>query len=904
MTITVDLFGEADCNDGEGHMWSADVAKFTEVPEVPRVFADSQHYITYTTKKGNSLRVVKRLNLARGTVRGHTTPIHSVRFVNYRSNVAASASKGEFFVWVVTDSGEGGAGRPSADAELTINMYFRLSDPVTISCFSFFINAENKRPDVLVLHDQQASILDSSALIALYRDTPLTATLKQNSTALRKLASNVTANTLCSVGSGGWFAFTTDSNMVAACTLQNRNTPPWSCCEGAPVHSLHLLDTPHAEKTTLVASCSRVVYQWSLSGASEPTLLRKFAVDGTIVSLEGSRDSFAVFNDKRKLAVVRIQSPKEFTCTRYTLPWQVRRRGTCFNCVGGESYIMADNDDRLTVMQLKANASSGAGKRESPLNTRRSPAGAAKPASNVLAPTTGTKIKSNSSTQPTGSIIANLVNRLGICSVGMAPPASSNTSSPATATATGSAPDVTSASANATQRGALHGYSNQPVTAGLGSGGGAGASKVFTPALSKSLAASAGRGHGSSSISPASAQLSAAVNANNLTHSSRPALHNASLPQAPTDGVLATVLQQTEDEVHQELERLDSVMKNTLQVLQLTPDTIHRAHEQLLSLSLEAQMTELQQQQERQKNASLSNSAGFTPFETCVLLSILDPLSQSIANGLTRGVEDAMMANLEHGVRHALVNRARTTQKSAMKARLDEVLKESSSQFLAQVEQTVRNVVENELAEVFGDINGLLTALENDNVRLQRELEAIMASDVITEMKKTREELESLREAVANQQLAIGTGSELVSRPSPETVLSTTTELIQQQQYRQGLEYIIMAEQPQLVLQLFIALKKKTENVYSALIEDPATPNDVWLRVIVQITGAATSEEDIDAVVGVLIDILSEREQLLQKTGPTAKLTESLHSFVTVGKSGRKCSAGLRNFKNLEKLLP
>ncbi|RNC30419.1 immunodominant antigen, partial [Trypanosoma cruzi] len=226
----------------------------------------------------------------------------------------------------------------------------------------------------------------------------------------------------------------------------------------------------------------------------------------------------------------------------------------------------------------------------------------------------------------------------------------------------------------------------------------------------------------------------------------------ASLPQAPTDGVLAAAVYQSEGEVHQSLERLESVITNTSQVLKLLPDTIRRDHEQLLNLGLEAQMTELQQSrptpQTQPKDTSSANSS---VFETYTLVLIADSLSRNITKGVKRGVNEAIMLHLDHEVRHAIGNRLRQTQKNIIKSRLDEALKESTTQFTAQLTQTVENLVKRELAEVLGSINGSLTSLVKENASLQKELNSIMSSGVLDEMRRMREELCTLRESVAKQ---------------------------------------------------------------------------------------------------------------------------------------------------------
>ncbi|KAH8611771.1 hypothetical protein ERJ75_001010400 [Trypanosoma vivax] len=895
MTVTVDLFGLAKRESKEGSVWAADAAQFDEIPEAPRVFADSQCYITYTMKKRNALRVLQRSNLSKVSMRVHTTPIHMVRFVNYRSNVAASASENEFFVWhVVEVNAHDGIGGKADNTKLAINVYFKLSDQVTIPSFQFFINAENKRPDLLVLYDRQAAILDSSALIASYDGATLNATLKRDSTTLRALTRTVSEESLCSVGSGGWFAFTTGHGCVAACTLQHRSTPAWTCCEGEPVESLHLLDTPHIEgMTILLAGCSHTVYQWVLSGAAEPTLQRKFTANGTIVSLGGSRDTFALFDDKKQLAVVTLQTHEKFLCTHYVLPCQVRRGGVCFNSVGESGYFLVDKEDRLTLMHVKpADSTTGM--------TQRSNAGvlASAPANDVPSdgtPSNSKKLLTSVRQSPGTSIIASLVNQLGLHGVTSVEKPSESTSNPLRVSQHGESYGQGSRPATAALSVAKEEASNTTTATSLAQGA------PLVSATSTGMAQRTTTEHAHASFTYPSNH---GIIGTSSTATTRPALQNFSLPQAPTDGILAAAVHQAEEDVRQQLERLESVMTNTEQILKLAPETIRRAHQQLLDLSLEAQMTELQKQQ--QKDASSPTCSVFTAFEKSVLMSLLDPLTHNIAKGISQGVEEAVMVRLDYDVRNVLVNRTRSTQKQAVKTYLEDAVKESTSQFLAQTEQTIKNVVKGELADVFGHINSLLTTLTNENNRLRGEVDAIMGSGILKDLRNTREELRSLRETMSSQR-ATGVGQYGVSSfhgyQSPETILSTALSYVNNQEYHRGLEYVLLARQPTLLLQFFKTLQGAHEQLYSAIIEDNTISNETWCQVFICISEAPSTDEERRVVATVLADVLFEHEQLLQKARHDTKVTEILRSFVCNATAEVKNKSTIRMLKDLEKLL-
>ncbi|RNF01498.1 putative immunodominant antigen, putative,tc40 antigen-like [Trypanosoma rangeli] len=907
MTVTVNLFNHAKASNMEGRVWSVDAATFNEVPEAQRVLADSQFYLAYTMKRRHVLRVVKRSNLLKGSVRAHSKPIHSVRFVNYRSNVAASAGEGEFFVWVVTDETEVSSGDTNPAARLTVKVYFKLRNPVTVPCFSFFINAESQRPDLLVLYETQAAILDSSSLIERFHGDSLEATLQQNCTTLRTLSRPVSENSLCSVGSGGWFTFTTEPTMVVACTLRNRSTPSWSCCEGEKVTALHLLDTTVDENAALlVAASTKAVYQWLLTGMAEPTLLRKFVVDGSIVAVESSRETFAVFNDREQLALVSMQSPNNFICTHYMIPCQVQRNGFCFNRTADGCCVLADMSNRLTIFHLKSSP------REEQQQGQKPPAvGTGKQEGASLTPDTSntTTVTDAAAASPTPvaatapfssarapepraakKIIANLVSQLGL---NVSKTSVVTAGSPATLQSTSLQP-VTSAP----QRTSSYGHSSRPVTAGL-----VAANNDTNGAQPPLVAAADGEGEGATTArvtSPATA------------HGTRPALHNSSLPQAPTDGVLAAAVYQSEEDVSQAVAQLNSVITNTLQVLKLLPDTVRRDHEQLLNLGLEAQMTELQRSCSTPPTQSPSHPADAkkpSVFETYTLVLIADSLSRNITKGVKRGVDQAMTLHLDHEVRNAIGNRMRQTQKNIIKSRVDDALRESATQFVAHVTQTVENVVKRELAEVFGSINGSLTTLVKENASLQNELNAIMSSGVVDEMRRMQKELCELRETVDKQTRELensclrATNTYQGPPQSPEIILATTQSLMQERQYLQGLEYLLGAQQPSLLLQFFTTLTKESENTYLELIETTAMPNDVWCMVLMQLVEAAETEVEKEVVVSIASDIIAERDQLLQDGAHGAKLTSALRTFEEQAKSETTNRSFLKCLKGLKKQL-
>lgn len=909
MALTVDLFNSEASGKEKGCVWARDAAVFKDILKTPRVLADSQFYLAYTMKKANVLRVVQRSNALRGSLHCHTKPISAVSFVNYRSNVAASAGKGEFFVWVVTDKTEDGARSIGDEARLVLRLYFKLQDPVTIPCFSFYINAENQRPDLLILYDTYASILEGSSLIQRFESDPLEATLQRNSKMLRALNREVGEDSFCAVGSGGWFAFTTEPTMVAACTLQNCNTPSWACCDGEKVMSLQLLDTPWEESTAvLLAASTCTIYQWILTGVAEPSLLRKFVVNGgSIVLMESSRETFAVFDDKKRLALVSVQSPHDFECTFFDMPAQVQRGGVCFNRAGEGSCILADLSDRLSFFQLGSRINVGSDeshqreRQQGSILTKKplvshagvndfTKSGIAAAASfankerekkkeentSLGAKATYTRIDKN--------VIANLVNQLG-SNASLMTLVNSRTSKTTT-----EAPGV-AATVSSQQFGNSFVHTNCPVTAGL------------TAATTDVDAAA--------TLSGAADVLGVVRPSPAAVHGARPALHNASLPQAPSDGLLNAAVSQSDDEVRQALQRLESVMANTSQIMQLVPETIRRDHEQLLNLSLEAQITELQRSiSVPQAPQQSTGSVKFPPFETSILMSIMNLLACNVTSGATRGVKEAMLSHFDHEMRRALENSLGPAIKQSVKKCISDALRETTNILLTQLTQMVENKVKRELTEVLGGIDSAFKTLLKENAALQKALNDIASSDVIKEMRTMREEIKNLRGTVRNQESTLlsstlySTGT-LDSRQKllPETILVTAMSVMQERHYRQGLEYLLMAKQPRIIIQFFTTLMRENNETYLDLVEDTKIPNDVWCDVLLQLVEAVTAEGEREMVVNVAVDILSEHEQLLQKSAIGAKLASSLLALGQQARTGTTSVSFLHCLKSLEKLL-
>ncbi|TPP53450.1 hypothetical protein CGC20_38445 [Leishmania donovani] len=380
------------------------VAIFKEEADIPRVLGESEAFIAYTLKNRRAIRLICRANNERGAFRLHESPVHDLRFVNFHSNVAASASSSDFYVWVAVFE-RGGAGHGAGDkaaateGRLTVKPYFKLADKVIINTFHFFINPANNMPDLLVLYGKTAAVLESSKLIS----------------------------------DGSWLAFTSEATKVMACTLRNTTTPAWSGCEGDEIVQLSFVGSnaaaagdsaaaPAADSSSalLAVSSKTRVCVWKLTGVAEPALLRIFTFGG-IVTMLTSRNAMAIFNDDGKLARVQVRGDDDFDTTVYDMGGAVRPTSVCYHESTRFATVLVDAVKELDLYQLATNTSAPSA--SSPTST---PAKEATTAAAAPAPRSSTTPFADPSIISTG--------------IPFRPSASSYAAAPVSASASSSAP--------------------------------------------------------------------------------------------------------------------------------------------------------------------------------------------------------------------------------------------------------------------------------------------------------------------------------------------------------------------------------------------------------------------------------------------------------------------------------
>ncbi|CAJ1020126.1 hypothetical protein Q4I32_002184 [Leishmania shawi] len=821
------------------------VAIFKEEADVPRVLGESEAFIAYTLKNRRAIRLICRANNERGAFRLHESPVHDLRFVNFHSNVAASASSSDFYVWVAVFE-RGGAGQragedksASAEGRLTVKPYFKLVDKVVINAFHFFINPTSSMPDLLMLYGKTAAVLESSKLISEYSTSMLEAKLSTTSRELRQLPQESSLRSICTTFSGSWLAFTSEATRVMACTLRNTTTPAWSGCEGDEIVQLSFVGShaagagdsataPAADPSSaLLAVSSKVkVCLWKLTGVAEPALQRTFTF-GRIVTMLTSRNALAIFNDDGQVARVQLSSENDFDTTVYNMGCAVRPTSVCYHESTRFATVLVDAVKELDLYQLATNT-----------NT---------------------------------------------------PNASSPISAPAKeATAAAAAPGSRS---NVTPF-----VDPSIISTGI----------PFRPAQSS---------HAAAAPIPASASV-AAISANPMAttavyNNARSALQNATLPQS-LDGLVASAVYQGDEALRRTIEGLLNVVKNITQILQLTPDQLMRDHQQLISLALEAQMTELQQAVSTSAAAAPAapaaasvNSRHSQAFNSYALAKLLAPVASEIATGVTRGVRDTLRAELDTAVSAAFNSNIRANQKEVLRRRLEEVLQETPRMLGENAVKWIDAYVERELSESLARMNASMSALEEQNRKLQAALTQIVNSGAIQEVEAMRAELVELRaairsgEGITNNGAAAGAGT--AATPPPQTVIEMAEKYIKEGRISQGLSYVVMAQNARCCVQL---LDHLSEDDVASVVSDTETSEATWVKLIMQMCEQEATEtpDELEKVASFLFDVLSEHDEVIaRKTAKAQQVRSDVRHLIARARGKIDRSEGRRVLKNLEK---
>ncbi len=349
------------------------------------------------------------------------------------------------------------------------------------------------------------------------------------------------------------------------------------------------------------------------------------------------------------------------------------------------------------------------------------------------------------------------------------------------------------------------------------------------------------------------------------------ALLNPALPQLSQDGVIAQTLEETSREVQAAKERVDSALQNTAQILGLTAMNVKKDHAALTSLSLEAQMTELQR-------AGVGSAAPTNPaasaaasalFEQKFVNTLLEQVASTIIDGLVPGVRSAILEELEPGIRAVVAKQWKKSNRDVFKARVDALLKDSATAFIAELE-TKQKAYEKNLEfyakEVKRTAEGGLQKLSSQIIVLEDQLNAISQSRILDEVRDLRRQVKELK-----AQIAAGASAAPADIP-PTTLVANAKQMIAAGDVSQGLDYIVRVQQPEVTMALLAELD--SEELHNTVCENMGVPDRVWAEVLSH-CAHATKINRLALVLGWIRDVLADHSNVLQ----SGALKSALQTF-------------------------
>eukprot|EP00331_Platyophrya_macrostoma_P030805 CAMPEP_0176456940 /NCGR_PEP_ID=MMETSP0127-20121128/31609_1 /TAXON_ID=938130 /ORGANISM="Platyophrya macrostoma, Strain WH" /LENGTH=791 /DNA_ID=CAMNT_0017847039 /DNA_START=6 /DNA_END=2381 /DNA_ORIENTATION=- len=375
---------------------------------------------------------------------------------------------------------------------------------------------------------------------------------------------------------------------------------------------------------------------------------------------------------------------------------------------------------------------------------------------------------------------------------------------------------------------------------------------------------------------------------------------NPTLPQVSQDGLIAQALQTTLSAHNQTKQSLSSVIDNTFGVLQIGPQVLKRDHSNLVTLSLEAQMTELQNIVKSGEisiggGASSSQSgSGSNGFESQLLSTMTEDIAKRLAEGIVPGLREALLSDLEPQMRTAVANMLKKSQKDTFKTRVDAVLKNIASEFVAELERKQANY-QKQFVDYGKEVR---KASETSMQRLlqqldatERELQSIQSSGILEELRALRQEVKDLREIAAQAGQRTLASSEL----SPATAIETAKQFIQSNEVQHGLSYIVRMNRPETTIALFEELKSMAD-VHDALLE---MKNDtLWGDILLHESSVRVSD-NLPSAVFWIKSILAEHPGSVK--APAVKT--AISSFVANWKKETLPAAVVTELNSIQKYL-
>lgn len=368
---------------------------------------------------------------------------------------------------------------------------------------------------------------------------------------------------------------------------------------------------------------------------------------------------------------------------------------------------------------------------------------------------------------------------------------------------------------------------------------------------------------------------------------------NPTLPQVSQDGQIAQSLEIAQSELAEVRQRLDSAVQNTAQILQLVPQMVRRDHSSLLTLSLEAQMTELQNAAKAgELGIAGGAAAGATGFESQLLATLMDDTAKRLVEGLVPGIRDAILSELEPSLRSAVVNHLKKSQKDVFKSRVDAMMKNVASEFVAALDRKQKvyeKQFENYGKEVRRVTEGALQKLLVHVNALEDQLLAITSSGILDEVKALRSEVKSLRQdAAAN----VAPETSL----SPVTIVATAKAMIESREAERGLEYVVRINSTEVTYSLLEEINKEDALKDIAL---QVTNDRLWGEILLHLA-SVTKSSQLPTALQWVKEIVTDHENVLKASVAVRK---ALSTFIGTWKQAQLEGAIDKELRVIEKLI-
>eukprot|EP00796_Vickermania_ingenoplastis_P008976 gene8976-6299_t len=774
-------------------------------------------------------------------------PIRAVSFVNFISNTGASATDYEVDIWTVKDAAGGGPDSPRLACEVIVKLSLTPS-PNPICNVAFFIDSAVEAPNLFLLRRHDASLVLSAAHIKSNSGTCMKLDSNYDVKRIRYFGPNPSDNPnsnddgataaattgssrACAISATGFFAFQVDATSGIVCTSANPSTPRWSCCRGEVVRDLLFVPSPGGTgPTVLLAASENNVFEWRLSATSEPHLHRQFTFGSHMITgVDVSTGVVAIFNNKKQVALIENISGRpgsnhsshragagagpsqELVVTLYNLPQQLPSfHRISFHRTKHGCNVYAATDVLLECVQWPHAPAQA----QAPV-----PASASAPAPQEAGGS---------------SVLANFFHSTGAAQI------SSNNSTNGK-TSTGGTTITTTSSSTAS----------------------AGGSRPGLPSIANMMSETKQRREELSALQQIQPQPQHPV-AMKAAAAAAAHVMNLTLPQQVEMGELSAAAARSRLLVREGFEPLLNKVQNIVDIQDLTKKQLEEGSKKLISLSLEAQMAELQEfaRQEMKRHgggAVGSSSTGATAgsmaamlgariapggptetqranddaFRSYLLSSILSSTSE-IITGIDDGIQTVLSRQMQRIADEGIKKALRQNQRAAIQRRLDELLESSSSSVQIRLRKSLDQLKEDVRAESERG-RSAFQALQRENEDLRRIILRLTSNGSFEELESLRREIHTLKRTVETLQASGGVAGCLPPQRNAPSVLDTALQLFREQENTvAALQHLVTAADPLLATEFMVQLSPEE---FDTLVVSSA-PVELWSTFVRQLSRA------------------------------------------------------------------